>query len=163
MMTYKKVEAKPEDGGEWVMIPRELAENFLRSTEVPRFKRILSAALCSSSKFIDVWKRYMPSPTPREANLYSWCERFWNEGRAALSTEAQGDLKGKLRKILLSSEPEFHEKVIHGLDDDWQTYSVTLYMDIPFHYENGSYPKNFKPSKSAAEAIDAWLDELFKG
>jgi hypothetical protein len=29
----------------FVIIPRELAENFLYSTEVPRFKRILSAAL----------------------------------------------------------------------------------------------------------------------
>jgi hypothetical protein len=29
----------------FVIIPRELAENFLYSTEVPRFKRILSSAL----------------------------------------------------------------------------------------------------------------------
>lgn len=33
-------------------------------------------------KFIDVWKRYMPSPMPDQMNLYSWCERFWEEGLA---------------------------------------------------------------------------------
>lgn len=48
------------------------------------------AAQGPSTKFIHVWKRYMPAPTPREANLYSWCERFWNEGRrAALCSSSQ--------------------------------------------------------------------------
>jgi hypothetical protein len=50
-LSQRENTAKPlEQVGEWVIIPRELAENFLYSTEVPRFKRILSAALAQREK-----------------------------------------------------------------------------------------------------------------
>jgi hypothetical protein len=45
--------------------------------------------------FIDVWKKYMPSPTPKEMQTYRWCETFWNEGRKSATPTPTSDQTGR--------------------------------------------------------------------
>lgn len=70
----------------------------------------------------------------------------------------------KLRDFILGHELHFNNKVIHGIDDGWQSYSTEIFFNIPFEYEcedGGKYNHDKPPSMTREQAVDKWLDEIF--
>lgn len=65
-----------------------------------------------------------------------------------------------IKQEFISSEPEFSDKVIHGMENEWQSWKASMYFNIPLKYGvvNGRFTKTEEPSQSFEEAFDKWLN-----
>jgi hypothetical protein len=77
--------------------------------------------------------------------------------------EAVPVAKSRLKRAIFDGDRVvFNDKVINGLDDAWQSYSVELYFYIPYTYEYDRHYDGKPPSMTEEQAVDEWLDEIFK-